>query len=232
MRVIVLKDDGTFYKTAAFAIHYDGWKTEFFVINDKREFERIYEYTQDKSKVEKRVFILDADINQDDFVETDDYEGYKSFVNNKKLLDRIRKGEKNIFTPDEMIGFESYIFSENFDIIVEDEKTCHILSNFAGFFHDAVVKDYSYDEKKKNLIINLDGVWGLENLKLIFEDVSKYNIEEDYEYNYFSCASLFMEDDEVCFVNDECDKKEEINEGWTFVYAKRLKFEYTFEKPE
>ena len=42
MRVIVLKDDGTFYKTAAFAIHYDGWKTEFFVINDKREFERIY----------------------------------------------------------------------------------------------------------------------------------------------------------------------------------------------
>ena len=36
----------------------------------------------------------------------------------------------------------------------------------------------------------------------------------------------------VCFVNDECDKKEEINEGWTFVYAKRLKFEYTFEKPE
>ena len=125
MRVIVLKDDGTFYKTAAFAIHYDGWKTEFFVINDKREFERIYEYTQDKSKVEKRVFILDADINQVDFVATDECEGYKFFVNNKKLLDRIRKGEKNIFTPDEMSGFESYIYSENYDIIVEDNKTCH-----------------------------------------------------------------------------------------------------------
>ena len=27
MRVIVLKEDGTFYKTAAFAIYYDGWNT-------------------------------------------------------------------------------------------------------------------------------------------------------------------------------------------------------------
>ena len=54
MRVIVLKDAETFYKTAAFAIRYDGWKTEFFVINDKREFEWIYEYSQDKLKVEKR----------------------------------------------------------------------------------------------------------------------------------------------------------------------------------
>ena len=38
MRIIALKDDGTFYKTAAFVIHYYEWKTEFFVINDKREF--------------------------------------------------------------------------------------------------------------------------------------------------------------------------------------------------
>lgn len=54
MRVILLKDDGTFYKTAAFAIHYDGWKTEFFVINNKREFEWIYKYSQDKLNVEKK----------------------------------------------------------------------------------------------------------------------------------------------------------------------------------
>ena len=48
---VVLKDDGTFYKTAAFAIHYDVWKTEFFVINNKREFEWICEYSQYKLKV-------------------------------------------------------------------------------------------------------------------------------------------------------------------------------------
>ena len=40
MRVIVLRDDGTFSKAATFAIHYDGWT---FVYAKRLKFEYIFE---------------------------------------------------------------------------------------------------------------------------------------------------------------------------------------------
>ena len=53
MKVIVLKDDGNFYKTWAGAIYYNGWKTEVFLLNEDDEFERVYEYKQNKKSIEK-----------------------------------------------------------------------------------------------------------------------------------------------------------------------------------
>ncbi len=230
MKVIVLKDDGNFYKTWAGAIYYNGWKTEVFLLNEDDEFERVYEYKQNKKSIEKRVFWYDADITSLYYVENGNYAGYKQFVNNKKILDKIRKGGKNIFSREDMIFYESCKYSSDFIKIVDDRYSCRLLYNFTGGFHDAVINKYEYDDKNKKLRIELNGVWGIETLILYFEEVSKYHIEDDYEYGYFYDGSLFIEDDEVCFANVSCNSKSDIDDGWTFVYAKKLRFEYIFKK--
>ena len=234
MKVVVLNDDGTYYGTDAVAIHYDGWKTEYFILNQDGDFERIFEYTQNKKQIEKRVFVFDADLEENfpHYVEDGSYEGYPTFIKNKNLLEKIRKGEKEIIDWVGMTFYNCSYFDVDNEKIVDDAHGCKVLNNFAGGFHDAVIINYNYDDKKNCLYIDLDGVWGLEKLTLIFEDVLKYHIEDDYEYNYFSIANLFYEDEEVCFVNDECNTKNDICEEWTFVYAKRLKFEFIFEKPK
>ena len=232
MYVIVLKDDGSYYITKAVAVHYDGWKTEYFLINEDDEyFERVFEYSKNSGgKVEKRVFLYDADIDDDDFISDGSYEGYSRFVNDKKMLDRIRNGEKNIFDNETMWAYRGFITDSIDNNIVDDAHSCKVLYNFAGGFHDAVVKEYYYDENNNSLKIILEGVWGVEKLTLTFEEVVKFNIEEYYDTNYFSEGSLFYEDNNVCFVNDECNCKKDICEEWTFVYSKRLKYDIIFEK--
>ena len=188
MKVIVLKSDGSFYSTLAFTVHYDKWKTEYFVLNEYSQFERIFKYNQGQKHIEKKAFVKDYNLgNGDDFITIGNYEGYSKFINDKELLNRIRKGEKNIFDTATMGYYESLIdsFVKDEDNIVKDKEDCQCLTDFTEGFHDAVVTDFVYSKADDVLTIELEGVWGLEKLYLNFDGNIIYHIEDDYEYQYF-----------------------------------------------
>ena len=228
MRVLVRRPDGSYYITVAFAFihHKNPIDTELCIFNDLYDLEIVSEYFNTKS-IEPQVLMMDYK-HDDDWVENGNLFGNPHFVNNPDIIKRIKKGEKEVFDSSTMIFLKSYLNSElNVDqkvYYVEDKDDTTQLLEFTGYFHDGFVSKYQYDEKKNSLLLEIKGLWGIKTLYLEFKNVMKYNIEEDFEYNYFLEASLLVEDGKVAFCNDEASKINEISEGWTFVVAKELKW--------
>lgn len=234
MRVLVRRPDGSYYITVAFAIiyHRKPIDTELCIFNDQYDLEIVSKYFKTRS-IEPQVLMMDYK-HDDDWVKNGNLFGNPHFVNDPGIIKRIKKGEKEVFDYDTMILWKSYLnaeLNENQKIYyVEDKDDATLLLEFTGYFHDGFVSKYEYDEKLKNLLLEIKYLWGIETLYLEFKNVINYNIEEDYLYDYFLEASLLVENGKVAFCNDEANKIDEISEGWTFVIAKELKWHFEIEE--
>ena len=227
MDVIIIKEDGTFYTTVAFAIHFDGDDTEYFILNEDDEFERVFEYITIDDKKYRIVLFNDEYRSTDDIVKIGTYAGYERFIKDKKLLNRIRNGEKNIFSNEDMIYYRSIKHTRGLNPIVEDEHSCASLYNMCDRFEGTTIKEYTYDKKDKHLTFVLDGIWGMDKLVLNFYGVKEYNISKDYDSdNFIFIASLLYENDMVYFVDYDCFEIEDLDDAYTYVICKRI--EYSF----
>ena len=108
MLVHVKRDNGTVFQTVAFAIVYGkGCDTEFFILNEEDEFERVFEYKQGVKQIVTQVLAFDLYRFDADWLKEKDCEGYKEFIHNPRLLERIRNGEKDLFDWEMMILWQS-----------------------------------------------------------------------------------------------------------------------------
>ena len=231
MNVVIIKEDGTFYFTIAVAIHYDGKNgnnVEYFILNEDDEFEMVHEFYKNKDGrlVEKRVLFNDVYKRNEDIIWVGNYYGYKRFVNDRKLLNRIRNGEKDIFSKEDMIFYQSMKYSRNgINTIVDDMHSCKVLYNLCDFFKGATIEHHICDDNNKHITLIIGSLWGMKQLKLDFYDVEKYNIVESEDPDDFCLiCSLFYEGGKVCFVSDECSSIDELWDGWTYVICKRIEY--------
>ena len=103
MLVHVKRPNGSVFQTVAFAIIYGKeLDTEFFIMDENDEFERVFAYKQGTKEIIPQVVVFDVFRFNAEWLKEDDREGYKEFIHNPKLLDRIRNGEKRLFD-DEMM---------------------------------------------------------------------------------------------------------------------------------
>ena len=226
MRVLVRRPNGTYYITVAFAFiyHKNPIDNELCIFNDQYDLEIVSEYFDSKC-IEPQVLVMDSKAD-DDWVEKGSLFGNPLFVNNSNIIKRIKNGEKEVFDKGTMILLNSYLNADQEIYYVEDNDDAKMLLNFSGQFDDGCISNYKYNEKQNNLILEIKYLWGIKKIILEFQDVIKYNIEDDYEYNYFLEASLFVEKRMVAFSNVEVSEISEINDKWTFVIAKGLKWSF------
>lgn len=237
MLVHVKRDNGTVFQTVAFAIVYGkGWDTEFFILNEEDEFERVFEYKQGVKQIVTQVLAFDLYRFDAGWLKEKDCEGYKEFIHNPKLLERIRNGEKDLFDWEMMILWQSLTGSAGQELdygphLVDDEKSVNNLMAFAGGFHDASIEKVEYSEDKKDITFYMRGVWGIELVKLIFKDVIDMNLTEEYEWDYFFDSSIFFpNENEVVFTNGEEVSSIEELEGLIYVRAKKMYFTFDYKK--
>lgn len=233
MRVKVLNEDGTSYSSLVYGIHSDDWKTEVFVMTPDYQLQRVFEYSQENKQIKKLVFVTDPKYANCGWIEDGDYEGYSWFIHKTHIMDQIRNNEPvdEDFRRECEEMYASYIGGYESQV-VDDADTCENLLWFAGSFHDAVVVGFDWSEDKTKLTVTLEGVWGFEKFYLDFEGNITAVLENDYDTFYFSGASLFIDDNQVCFVDEEgYEKKSDVNEYYTHVYADKLSYRYVFAKP-
>ena len=183
MNVVIIKEDGTFYFTIAVAIHYDGRdgnNVEYFILNEDDEFEMVHEFFEKKDGrlVKKRVLFNDVYKCNEDIIRVGNYYGYKRFVNDRKLLNRIRNGEKDIFSREDMIFYQSIKYSRNgINTIVDDKYSCEVLYNLCDYF-----SKHKNEASAKRLACCRFG----NQTKWIGDDYdgSCYCTEENLEFNY------------------------------------------------
>ena len=220
MKVVVVKDDGGYYSTLAVAVHHAGWKTEYFVLDEQcSQLERIFAYKQHQRQTQKVVLVKDSCFAGGDYVKRDEYEGYARFVDDNNLLEQIRQGEKDVLTASEMQYYRllaSKRIAEDVNVVC-DERTCQGLMDFTSNFRDAIVSNCNYNAQNDTLTLELNGIWGLKKLFLDFSGNVTFNMEKDYLTQDFFSASVFVEDNQVCFVNDNVSRKSEVGQNWTFV---------------
>ena len=241
MLVDVKRDDGTVFQTVAFAIVYGkDFLTEFFILNEEDEFERVYEFKRGVSQITEQVFIRDLHRFSNGWLDEKDREGYKEFIHHPKVLDKIRKGEKDIFDFETMALWRSLTGAVGHEVdygphSVEDEESLANLMAFARDFHDARIDKAEYSEDKKNVTLYLREVWGVELLKLHFEDVIEMGLTEEYQWDYFYEASIFFpKGNGVVFTNYERTSSLEKARQANYVWARKMSytFEYTKEKED
>ena len=239
MIVHVKRDDGTVYQAVAVAIVYKKrHNAEFFILNSKNEFERVFAYKQHTKYIIPQVMIADIHTYETDWVKTKAMEGYKLFVENAKLLNKIRKGKKR-FSPygtDEHHYFSSLSVDKNVNygpIYVNDQNDIDNLLTFTGWFHDASICDVKWNENKTELTLALEGIWGIERLYLHLKgDISLYKNKE-YEYEYFFGVSIFFENDKICFIGDEnYISMNEIEENITNFSARNMSYSFEYEQSQ
>ena len=239
MIVHVKRDDGTVYQAVTVAIVYKkGYNAEFFILNSKNEFERVFAFKQPTKCLIPQVMIADIHTYETDWVKAKAMEGYKLFVENPKLLKKIRKGEKEIFPygTDEYHYFSSLSVDENVNygpIYVNDQNDIDNLLTYTEWFHDASIHDVKWNENKTELTLVFEGIWGIERLYLHLKgDVSLYKNEE-YEYEYFLDVSIFFENDRICFIGDENYRSmNEIEGNITNFSARNMSYSFEYEQSQ
>ena len=237
MLVHVKRPDGSVFQTVAFAIVYGkGWDTEFFIMDENDEFERVFLYKQGVKEIITQVVVFDLFRFDAGWLKEDDCEGYKEFIHNPKLLDRIRNGEKKLFDDEMMYLWYSLTGASGHELdygpfAVDDKKTVENLMCFAGGFHDASLEKVEYSEDKKDVIFYMGGVWGVELVKLIFKDVIDINLTEEYQWDYFFDSSVFFpNNNEVVFTDGEEVSSMEECEGCIYVRARKMFYTYEYGK--
>lgn len=229
---VILKN--RIFQSPVFAIFYGKhWDSEFVILNENDNFEIVKEYREGTDELIPQIMIVDLHkYDNGDWLKEKNCEGYKEFIHNPKLIDKIKRGEKNVF---DWLTMELYISmhsASGYDvdygpIFIKDENAIENLIAFAGGFHDAVIEEIIWeDEKKKNLTVTLNGVWGLKKMYLHFKNVSSMNIEDEYQWNYFFAASIFFENNKICFVDDEDITTVAGHEKYTYFVASSLSYSY------
>lgn len=241
MLVNVIKD-GKAYQTVAFAILYNKNKTEVFIMNENDEFEMVYLYKQDTNNIVMQVLPVDIRKFENGWIKEKNQEGYKEFIHKPRTLDKIRRGEKDIFDYETMIYYSSLTGSTGHDVNygpigVDTKEAIDNLMSFTGGFHDASIDKIEWSNDKKDVTLTLAGVWGVKSLKLIFKDVLNMNLEEDYQWNFFFDASIFFPydgEEQIVFSDGENITSLEECKGLTYVRARTMlySFEYGLFKKE
>lgn len=239
MLVHVKRPDGTVFQTVAVAVIYGKhWDDEVFILNEEDEFERVYAYKQGTNQIIPQVLIFDKYKYDYGWLKEDDREGYKEFIHNTKLLERIRNGEKNLFDWEMMVYWQSLPGATGHDLNygphpVDEEQSLNNLMAFAGGFHDASIEKVEYSEDKKDVTFHMVGVWGVEVVKLIFKGVIDMNLTEEYEWDYFFDSSIFFpNENEVVFSNCEDATSVEDLEGLIYVRAHKMFYTFDYSKPK
>ena len=236
MIVHVKQNDGTVYQAVAVAIVYgENYKTEIFIKKNGCEFERVFAYKQNTKNIIPQVRVVDVHNYGSDWIKTDKMEGRSLFVRHPDFLERIRNGEKEIFKygTDEYCLYNSLDVSEKINygpIYVETQDDIDNLLEFTGWFHDAVVSEVKWNEKKTELTLAFDGIWGIRRLYLHFKDDVELHLNEEYEWDYLFGASIFFEKEKVCFIGGEdCNSMKEIENDKYVTGVSARKMSYAFE---
>lgn len=239
MLVHVFRDDGSVFQTVAFAVVYGKhWDTEFFILDEKCEFERVFAYKQKVKQIIPQVIVFDRYRFDADWLKEKNGEGYKAFIRNPKLLNKIRRGEKNLFDEGTMILWRSLVGASGNDVDygphpVDDEESLSKLMEFTGCFHDGLIEKVEYSKDKKDVTLFISGVWGIKLIKLMFKDVIDMHLNEDYQNDYFYGTSLFFPNrNEIAFTNEEEVSSVEELCGPTYVRAREMSYAFEYGNEE
>lgn len=240
MRVFVLKPDKSFYESIVFAIEYEFDKQSefikncwFYIMNDENKIVRINEYVQGTKYLYKQVFIRNTEpCNYYPWIKEKTIEGYPKFIHNGAMLNKIKNGE----SIEEDLQADWYelnqgnlsIYEDRDDI--SDKQDIEDLLAFTMGFHDAHFERIEKLEDK--VIIELSGVWGFKNFRLIFNGKVSSFFEEFLDEFWFNGASIFIANDgQICFADEDgySSKEEVVKDKLSYVFANSLKVEYEFD---
>jgi len=233
MLVHIKRENGKVFETKAYAIIYinsDGFLSnkEVFILNEESEFECVKQLKENT----KQVMFVDVHSFENGWIKEKDKEGYKHFIHNPKLLDRIRKGEKNIFDETTKLYFESINNSKEMNygpIKIDDKNSIDNLMEFTGGFHDSQIK--SIDTAKKNeMTLLLEGIWGIEKFYLHFKGNIQSYIAKDYEEIWNFGCQIFKIKNQICFAcNDEPVTIEDLNNNcMTYIIADEMFYSFEY----
>lgn len=240
MIVHVKQDDGTIYQAVAIAIVYgEHFDTEFFIMKNGCEFERVFAYKQNTKNIIPQVMVVDIHTYGSDWIKTDKMEGLSLFVKHPDFLERIRNGEKELFKygTDEFNLYNSLDVSDEINygpILVETQDDVDNLLEFTGWFHDAAISEVKWNEKKTELTLAFNGIWGIRRLCLHFKGDVDLRLNEEYECDYLFGASIFFEKEKVCFIGAEDfhSMKEIENDKYiTGISARKMSYSFEYGKP-
>ncbi len=234
MVVDVIRDGGSVFRTVCFAIVYNGYQTEYFVLNEAGKFERVFGMKQNTKRIINQVMVVDIHKFDDgDWLKEKKCEGYKQFIHNPQLLDRIRNGESDAFDWLTQSSWDSLQgnFSDKVDygpIEIDDQNDIDNFMAFTGWCHDGVVRKVDWNNDKSEVTLTLEGVWGLKHLFLTFKlDIDLY-LAEDYLYDYLFGCSLFFENGKICFAGEEDVDSISSADSITHVSAKRMYYSFEY----
>ena len=237
MIVHVKREDGTVYQALAVAIIYGkNWDTEFFIMNSKYEFERVFAYKQNTKNIIPQVLIVNIHTYEADWVKTDKMEGYRLFVRHPDFLERIRNGEKELFKygTNDYYLYSSLAVSEEVNygpIYIDDQNDIDNLLEFTGWFHDATITDVVWNKNNTELTLTFDGVWGIKKLFLCFKGDVELKLSDEYQYDYLFGASIFFEDGKICLIcGEDFHSMSEATDYITNVSARKMSYSFEYGK--
>ncbi len=236
MRAFILKPDKTYYERDILAIEYvrDDKYTEvikdvyYYVTDENYKVVRINRYVENSTALYPQVLVRNASTtNRGPWLDKGDIEGYAFFIKTKAMLNNIKRGLP--LDPDyerECVEISiTGIYNSTNEIA--DEQDIEDVNWFAGYFHDAYFEKIDWINDNK-LEITFSGVWGFKWFKLIFERNIDSHFEEYLDERGLYGASIFIENNQICFVAEEevNTLKEAIDSGYTYICAGKATFDY------